>query len=329
MSKNSNLNAKPILRRILELHEVGILIPFGIMIIIVGIDNPVLFEPGSLKAMSRAYALFGIVAIGQTIVILTGEFDISVGSIAGFGAVLTMELASHNISPALALILALLACAGLGLINGLVVVKLKISSFITTIAMLYVARGLCFVITKGYPIYPIPDWMQELGLLEPFGTSFGFIFFLVLILFFQWMLFNTRHGKDLVAVGNNERVANLLGIKSERIKIGAFVISGVFACIGGFLLACQMQTAMADIGRGWELKVIAACAIGGISLLGGSGSFIGTFIGICFIALINNGLVLMNVGTHWQDIMMGVIMIFAVYMDLFKKKKSQMVRVKE
>ena len=106
-------------------------------------------------------------------------------------------------------------------------------------------------------------------------------------------------------------------------------MSGVFACIGGFLLACQMQTAMADIGRGWELKVIAACAIGGISLLGGSGSFIGTFIGICFIALINNGLVLMNVGTHWQDIMMGVIMIFAVYMDLFKKKKSQMVRVKE
>ena len=329
MSKNSNLNAKPILRRILEVHEVGILIPFGIMIIIVGTVNPVLFELGSVKAMTRAYALFGIVAIGQTIVILTGEFDISVGSIAGFGAVLTMELASHSISPALALILALLACAGLGLINGLVVVKLKISSFITTIAMLYVARGLCFVITKGYPIYPIPDWMQELGLLEPFGTSFGFIFFLVLILFFQWMLFNTRHGKDLVAVGNNERVANLLGIKSERIKIGAFVISAVFACIGGFLLACQMQTAMADIGRGWELKVIAACAIGGISLLGGSGSFIGTFIGICFIALINNGLVLMNVGTHWQDIMMGVIMIFAVYMDLFKKKKSQMVRVKE
>ena len=329
MSKNSNLNAKPILRRILEVHEVGILIPFGIMIIIVGTVNPVLFELGSVKAMTRAYALFGIVAIGQTIVILTGEFDISVGSIAGFGAVLTMELASHNISPALALILALLACAGLGLINGLVVVKLKISSFITTIAMLYVARGLCFVITKGYPIYPIPDWMQELGLLEPFGTSFGFVFFLVLILFFQWMLFNTSHGKDLVAVGNNERVANLLGIKSERIKIGAFVISAVFACIGGFLLACQMQTAMADIGRGWELKVIAACAIGGISLLGGSGSFIGTFIGICFIALINNGLVLMNVGTHWQDIMMGVIMIFAVYMDLFKKKKSQMVRVKE
>ncbi len=330
MNRNSGLTTKIVLRRIIEMREVGILIPFAIMIIIVGIIKPVLFDPGTLKAMARGYALFGIVAIGESLVILTGEFDVSVGSVAGFGAVLTMELANNgNVPPALALIVAVIACAGIGFINGFVVVKLKIRSFIATIAMLYTARGLCFVMTKGYPLYPLPGWMQKLGLLEPLGTSFGFILFLVLILVFQWILLNTRYGKHLLAVGNDERVANLLGIKSDRIKIGVFMMSGVLSCIGGFLLACQMQTAMADIGRTWEMRVIAACAIGGISLVGGSGSFIGTFIGICFLALINNGLVLLNISTHWQDVVLGIILILAVYMDLFKKKQSQVVRVKK
>jgi ribose transport system permease protein len=312
-----------VLEKIIRYRELGILIPFVVMVVTIGLIKPVLFSANNMRAIVRGLALFGICAVGETMVILTGEFDVSVGSIAGLGAVLSTWFSVRmHIPPVLAISMALVACCGVGMINGLVVVKMKIKAFIATIAMLYAARGMCFVITKGYPVYPIPKVMQDIGSIEPFGTSISFVLFLALVVLFEWVLRSTVYGRNVFATGTDERVANLVGIDAAAVKISAFVLSGFFAGLAGILLACQLRSGLSDIGRGWELFVIAAIAVGGISLYGGAGSMIGTTIGIFILAVLNNGLVLLNVQTHWQDVAVGIVMVLAVYMDIVRRRRS-------
>ncbi len=309
--------------RISSFREIGILVPFVLLVIIIGVIRPQLFNSNNMRAVLRGLSLFGITAVGETLVILVGEFDVSVGSIAGFGAITcTWFATAGKFDPIVSIVLALAICGLIGFINGLVVVKLRIKAFIATIAMLYAARGACFVITKGYPVYPLPPVMRAIGSLEPFGTSVAFIAFVVLVVIVELMLRNTVYGRNIFATGTNEKVAKLLGINSAGVKISAFVLSGIFAGLGGILLAFQLRTGDSNIGSGWELQVIAGAAVGGISLYGGAGSMIGTTIGILILAVLNNGLVLLGVETHWQDVAVGLVMILAVYMDIIRREKG-------
>lgn len=311
------------LREIMSIKEVGILIPFLAMILFFGILSPQFFSGNNLNAVFRGLAYLGIVAVGQTLVILVGEVDVSVGSVAGLGAILgTWFAARFEWNVWLSMLLAVLLCGVIGLINGTLIVKFKIPAFVGTIGMLYVAKGLVMIISKGYPVYPLPKLMNDIGNWKPFGTSAAFVLFIALVIVFGIILTKTSYGRYLYATGDNIQVARLSGINVNLVKISTFVILSMLAGVAGILVSCQLQTGSPTTGSGWELQVIAATAVGGISLLGGSGSMIGTLIGILILNFLSNGLVLLGLDTHWQTVVIGSVMIIAVLVDMIRRNKK-------
>ncbi|MFD0714706.1 ABC transporter permease [Paenibacillus sp. GCM10027626] len=301
--------------------EVGAIIPLVILVIAFSLLNPSFLSFDNIGSILRSSAFIGLVAIGQTLVILTGEIDISVGSVAGLGAISGAWMMTHGIHPALAVLLCILVCAVAGMVNGVLSVKFGIPSFIATIGMLYIAKGFTNIITNGYPIYPLPDAINTFSSLSPLGTSWAFLCFFVLIIVFHIILTKTVYGRNLYVTGDNKEVARLAGISVMKMKLSAFILCSVLSGLAGTLMSFELLTGSPTIGSGWELLVVASVVVGGISLLGGSGSMIGAFIGVMILMILNNGMIFLGINTHWQTVTIGVVMITAVLIDMFNRRK--------
>jgi ribose transport system permease protein len=303
--------------------EVSVIIPLVIMVIVIGTINPVFFKVSNLVAILRGLSFYAIVAIGQALVIIGGEIDISLGSMAALGAMMCCKFMTIGIPVVLSIVLGLAICAIIGFINGILVTRLKISSFIVTIGMHYAASGLALMITdRGYPIYPLPDIFNQMGNAQPLGLSWAFLCAMALILVFNFILRKTIFGRKLYAVGDNSETARLAGIHVENMKTATFMISATLAGLAGLLLAAQMNTGNPTIGTGWEMQAVAACAVGGVSLSGGVGSMTGTLLGALVMQVLYNGIVILRIDAQVQTIMIGVIMISAVIVDLVRRKKK-------
>jgi ribose transport system permease protein len=309
------------LRKIWAVPEIGILLPLLLCTAFFTWVSPAFLGPDSVRAILRALAFVGLIAVGQTFLMIAGEIDLSVGSVAGFCAVAAAWLMKTAQWPAVAAIAAAIALGGaLGLVNGLVTVRIGIPAFITTLGMLYIAKGLNYLLCKGYPIYPLPASVQDFGKAEPLGLSWAFWVFLFAIAAGDLLLRFTVPGRKVYATGGNREVAHLAGIHTEAVKIGCFVLCGALAALGGILLMAQINVGQPEIGVGWELDVIASTVIGGVSLFGGVGTVVGTFLGLLLMQVIRTGLVTTGVNTHWQTVAVGVIMILAVGLDLWRRK---------
>ena len=318
----TTLNMNKWLKKIVSSTEFTTFIVLMVLVVVTTIFNPHFLSAPNLIALARGMSFTLIAAIGVTLTILIGEIDISVGSVAGFGAVLVTTLATTGKLPLiLAFLIAILCCSIMGTTDGVLVVRYKVPPFVATIAMLFIARSLAMVITQGWPIYPLPEIMNKIGLLQPLGISVPFVVAIVLIIIGDIVLRKTVLGRKLYAIGDNKEVARLAGINVNSIKILTFTTCGILAGFAGMLQAFQLQTGQPTIGVGWELTCIAACAIGGISLLGGSGSLIGTFLGASVMAVLNNALVMLKINTHWQNVVVGVIMVSAVLFDLTRRSR--------
>jgi ribose transport system permease protein len=308
-------------RRLFAIPEVGVLIPLLLFIAFFYILNPVFLTPKSIATMLRALSFVGIIALGQTFLMISGEFDLSVGSTAGLCAIVCSHLMANlgwGIAPA---ILAGLATgAVVGLVNSFVVLKMGVPAFIATLGMLYMARGVNYLISKGYSIYPLPEPVNEFGTSQPGGISWSFFVFIVLALIFDQILRRTVHGRKLYAVGGNKEVANLAGISPNLIKASGFVLVGLMAGLAGILLMSRIVTGQPTIGLGWELNVIAAVVIGGVSLWGGVGTIAGAVIGLLIMQVVSTGLIIINVDPYWQTVAVGAIMILAVFLDLLRRR---------
>jgi ribose transport system permease protein len=207
-----------------------------------------------------------------------------------------------------------------GLVNGLVTVRLGIPAFIATLGMLYVARGLNYLLCQGYPIYPIPDALKQLGRAEPLGLSWAFVVFVLLAAAGDFCLRRTVYGRMAYATGGNAEVARIAGINTQRVQISCYVLTGGMAALAGMLLMSQLNVGQPEIGVGWELDVIASVVIGGVSLFGGVGTVVGTFLGLLLMQVVRSGLVVTGVSTHWQTVAVGVIMVTAVGVDLLRRR---------
>jgi ribose transport system permease protein len=314
------------IRRILEIQEVTVLIPLVVLVGVVTAINPVFLNPYNLGALARMMAAWGLLAIGETFIILIGEIDISLGSMVSFAVMffgyLMVEL---GFSLGLSIVFTLFLTVILSLINGLCIVKLKIHAFITTIAMLNICKGGARVLSFAKPIRVYgtegTSGFFSFGMAEPFGMSWMFIIFIVLILAGHFVLRKTVYGRKIYATGDSVKVATMAGIRVDRIKISTFVISGLLVGISAIMLVGKQGSSNPNFGQGWELMVIAATAIGGISLAGGSGSMIGTLIGVILFATISNILVLLEVNQHMQSVITGVIMILSVIIDIRRRNR--------
>jgi ribose transport system permease protein len=309
------------LRKLWAVPEAGIFVPLVIFTLVFYSINRSFLEPNSVSAMLRALTFVGIIAVGQTWLMISGGIDLSVGSVAGLCAIISSWLMKAQGWPVeVGLLVGLTVGLLAGLLNGLMVVRLGIPAFIATLGMLYVARGLNYLLCQGYPIYPIPDALKNFGRAEPFGLSWAFVILVLLVILGDLTLRRTVSGRKVYATGGNKEVARIAGINTAWVQISCYMLTGGLAALAGMLLMAQLNVGQPEIGVGWELDVIAAVVIGGTSLFGGAGTVTGTFLGLLIMQVVRSGLVVTGVNTHWQTVAVGVIMVTAVWVDLLRRR---------
>jgi ribose transport system permease protein len=308
-------------RRVMAIPEVGVLIPLILLAAVFACCDASFLNSSSIAVMLRALAFVGIIAVAQTWLMIAGEIDLSVGSVAGLCAVLSAwSMKEGGLPVGVGIGLGLAAGAAAGLVNGLVAVRLGIPGFIATLGMLYIARGLNYLLCKGYPIYPLPETLTAFGQAEPFGVSAAFLCFVAIAVVGDLALRRTIYGRMVLATGGNLEVAQLAGIPTRAVKIACYAASGTLSGLAGMLLMAQLNVGQPEIGVGWELDVIASVVIGGVSLFGGVGTVAGAVLGLLVMQVVRSGLVVTGVSTHWQTVSVGAIMIAAVGLDLLRRR---------
>ena len=313
-------------RNIRDFATVGALVLLGLIITIV---EPVFISPANLINVINQSAVNAIIAIGMTVVILGAGIDLSVGSILAFAGVVMASIAKLGeagiLSPTAALILAILGglAAGTlcGLFNGAVVVFGEMHPFVATLGMMSIARGLALVWTGGRPIFGFAPGLRFFGAgyIGPFPTQV--VLCLILYVIAWWFLKYTKAGRYAYAIGGNEEAARLSGVSIGKMKMIFYSINGLAAAIAALVLTARLDSATPIAGLGFELDAIAAVTIGGTSQRGGEGKIVGSLVGALIIAVLRNGLNLMDVSSYIQQIVIGFVIIFAVLLDTKTKKK--------
>jgi ribose transport system permease protein len=312
--------------------ELGLLL--GIVGGCIGLSffSPQFLTAANLLTVSRQMAVVCIMAVGECYVIISGEFDLSVGSNLGLVAVLTAWFVMvAGWSYPLAVMGGLLVGVGIGLINGVLVTKAKIPSFIVTLGTLMVGRGLMLTITKGWPITiygtGVPQWFLFLGAGRVHGVPMQAIVMVIVLVIGYLVLGRTKVGYHLYAVGGGARASHLHGIPVDKIKIFTFALTGFLAAIAGILVLSFVQSGDPGLGNLMEMDVIAAVVIGGTSIRGGHGTILGVFLGALIMALILNGLVLLGIGAYFQRVAVGAVIIGAVWVSTIRVRAARLRRL--
>lgn len=301
-----------------EMRRIAVL---ALVLALFTVLNPAFLSRGSIDAVVQALAFVGIVAVGQTLLIIAGEFDLSVGSTAALCSVAAALLMTKGgQDPILAMVMGLALGGLVGLANAILVLRVAIPSFIATIGMLFVARGLTVYISDAKPIHPLPAVVGELGDLGVAGLSVSIVALLLLVVLGTFLVQRTAFGRLICATGGNVEAARIAGVKTVRIKAALFVTVGVLAGLSGILSIIHFGSASHTTGIGWELTAIAAVVVGGTSLFGGTGTVFGTLIGLAILQAITNGLVAANIDPWWQTVTIGLIMIASVSVDLARRR---------
>lgn len=311
------------LARIIGSAEFGVAVPLIVIVVITAIANPNFFMIENFTTLFKMLPYVAIVSLGVSFPLITGNVDISVGKVAGFmGMLFPYFMIVLKMNPWLSLVLTLVAGGLIGIINGFLIVKLGLPDFVATIGTLYMADGARFLLTKGYPLSPLPYGLGKIGDATPLWISWPFWIGVVLFIAVGIIQRKTLFGRRLYATGDNREVAKLSGIAVNRMRLAAYSICGVMTAIAGILLTIDLDNGVPQNGDGWEFKAIAACAVGGVSLLGGKGSALGVAIGVTIIFIIDNSLIMLGVPAPLQKAATGVILAGAVMFDIAKQRRK-------
>ncbi len=326
------LRARP--RALVRRDAVQQLLAFGALLVIIvvfSLLSPNFFEFDNVVGILLATAVNGVLALGVTFVIITGGIDLSIGTVMTLSAVMTGVLVTNLGLPIPVGILGGMATGALaGLTNGILIGRYKIPSFIATLGMLNVAKGLALVISGLKPIYfnDTPGFNQGamgslIGSVVPgFDIPNLVLVFFAAALVASVVLSRTILGRYAFAMGSNEEAARLSGVNVVRWKIAVYAVCGLFAGLAGVLIAARLNSAQPSLGQGYELDAIAAAVIGGTSLSGGEGTILGTVIGAFIISTLTNGLRILSVPQEWQTVVTGGIVILAVYLDIVRRRQQ-------
>ena len=297
-----------------------------LMCVILSFVSPVFLTPRNILNIFQQVSVNGIIAVGMTFVLLTGNIDISVGSLVAVSGVIAGSILVKNptsiSSTVFACIVAVLICMLLSFVSGNMVSYFNVPPMIATLAMMTIARGIALVYADGKPYLLESESFAILGKGNVGGFPLPAIIFFVIIILFSIVLNCTAFGRSVYAVGGNRKAADASGIRSRRIINAVYVICGALTGLAGLVLASRIGSGQPAVAEGYEMDAIAACVIGGTSTLGGIGKLSGTFIGVLIIGLISNALTLLNINTYWQQIIKGLIIAIAVILDMYTKKKN-------
>lgn len=281
----------------------------------------------------RQYSVPAILAVGQTLVIVSAGIDLSVASTAALsGSVMGVSFAHWGWPEPAALGLGLLAGFLVGAFNGLVITKWKVPDFIATLGTFTAVRGIALLVTDGLPVPDfdrvvegrrVPETVSTLGADSVFRIPLIAIVALVCAAIGWFIMTRTRLGRSAYAIGGNREAARVSGIKVERSKLWIYIISGLLAAVAGFMLTGRQGSANALMGEGMELQSIAAVVVGGTNLFGGEGSVVGTMIGVLIIGVLSNGLSILGVAEFWQRVVNGLIIVVVVALDQWRRRTTQ------
>lgn len=304
------------------LQQLAPFLSLVLMFIFFSFSTEYFFNFENLITVALQTSVIGVLAIGATFVIITAGIDLSVGAVMAVSGVCSGLAISAGLPLYIGVPAGILVGTLCGFITGLLISKLKIPPFIATLGMMMIARGVTMVLTQGRAIYfskePVFKMISQGKLFDAIPYPVIYLFLIAFVSGF--ILKKTAIGRCVYAVGGNEEAARLSGINVIKTKLFVYSYAGLLTGIGGIILAARLNSAQPTAGMGYELEAIAAAVIGGTSLMGGEGTILGTIIGAFIMAILKNGLNLMNVSQFWQMVAMGVVVIGAVYLDTLRKR---------
>ena len=314
------MNKQSTSERKIEISKILLPIAAVVMCIVFSIGNSNFLTLSNWTNIGRQQAALLIAAVGQTFVILTGGIDLSQGSLIGFISVVTADVAiKHGF--VYAIVTAILIGITVGIIQGTLVAKVRIPAFIVTLGFLNILRGLAYIYSNGMPISGLPAAFSDLGADKILGFPVPLViaFIILIMAFFSLRYLNI--GREIYSVGGNEEASRLAGINITKVRVFAYIMSGVLTAVAGFVTTARVAVGQPTLGEGVQLMSVAAVVIGGTSMRGGEGNVIKTLLGVIMLALISNGLNLLRVSSYTQTVVNGVIIVIAVAIDVLGKRK--------
>jgi ribose transport system permease protein len=321
--------APSLLRRVIRTREIGVFAALLVLGLVMSYASPYFLKTQNLFNVLRGMSTIGIMAIGMTMVIVSGGIDLSVGSVAAVSAMLTARLMTyHNVPPWISFACGMLMGLTLGATNGLIITRIKVNPFITTLGMMSIARGLTYLLATGLQGTVASNIPMRNPAVNFLGAGyvgvvpFPVIEMVVLVTIFSIFLQHFVLGRQIYAVGSNEQAARLSGVNVANVRLFVYTLLGGLSALAGVMGAGLLSTAPTNLGLGNELDVIAAVVIGGASLAGGEGTILGAVIGAAIMAVIRNAFVLLKLPIYLQTIAIGVVIIIAVALDQLRKRSS-------
>jgi ribose transport system permease protein len=308
----------------LELRMLGLLV---LLSVVLSLISPYFFTLSNILNLMDQSVITGIVAIGQTFVILVAGIDLSVGSLTGATGII-LGLCLVDLPLPLAIAVALVAGGLAGFVNGFIITKGRVAAFIVTLGMMSIGRSMAYVLSGANSISQLPDALGDLASSTILGIPTNFVVLVVLYAAAWYYLTFTKGGRTIYAIGSNAEAARTAGLRVEFYGILVYVISGALSAVAAVFLAARILSIDPIAATGLELDTIAAVVIGGASLFGGRGTIIGTFIGVLIMVLIRNGLNLLNVNPYWQGTAIGSIIIAAVLLERLLSAREGLRRVR-
>lgn len=326
ISNNNDFNnqvysKRSLLKSLIRFKQLGLAILVVLIISLLAWKSPVFLSARNISVLLSQISMLAITAVGMTILLTSGEVDLSVGSQQAFIGVLTMQALNLTHNLWVGIIIGISVGLLIGFINAILVNKLKIISFIITLAMMNILRGLSYSTTRAA--------VQNFHKLEGFynignGFLLGIpipVIIMIIVFIIFYLLFNyTVFGVQVFAVGGNVQAASICGIRVEKIKTISFIIVGFLSSLSAIILISRMNSGQNNAGSGFELRVIAAALLGGCILGGGEGNFIGTMLAVLLIGIIDNGVVLLNLDSSWSMIFVGVLILLSMIIDSQRKR---------
>ncbi|MDA3955912.1 ABC transporter permease [Oceanispirochaeta sp.] len=308
------------LKSMVKQREFMIFMIVSLLFIVMIFASPYFLSTGNILAVLLGLSLEAIIAVAMAHLMVSGGFDMSVGSVVAFTGAMTALMLKAGVPIPMALLIGLLIGGAIGFFNGFIIAKVGINPFVTTLSSLSLFRGLTLIVTKGQNITGLPDAFKAIGQAKIFGIQTPILIAAALIIVGDIYLRKSRFFRQSYYIGGNEQSARLSGIPVDKMKILAYVLTGLFAAISGIVMTARLGSASVTAGTGMELRVITAVIIGGASLQGGEGSVLGAFLGTFLIAIITNALTLLGVDVYWQTFVLGGTLLTAVLIDTLSKK---------
>lgn len=301
---------------------ISIFLILVVMCAIMAAVSPAFIKITNILSTARSFSAIAVAGIGVSMIIITGGIDLSIGSVYGLAGVISAMLVVSGVPLIPGILGGMLLGSVVGALNGLMVVYLKLPPFIATMGTMQIARGICYIITQGYPVNNLPMEYTVLGQGYLLGIPVPIWVMVLIAILFAIFLNTTTTGRRIFALGGNEEATRISGINTKRLKVLVYTLGAALAGLAGIITASKLGVGQPTAGIGFEMDAIAAVVIGGASLSGGEGTVTGTIIGAAIIGVLRNALVLLSVDSYWQTLIIGCVIILAVTIDQLRKGRK-------